>query len=69
MSDDLINRLARRTSFTYGQISAYIARVGAGVPDLVLIYNIMEAAAMNLDLDILGAPQPVPEDFGGAGIF
>ena len=69
MSDKLISRLTRRTSFSFGQISAYVARVGAGVPDSVLVYNIMEASAMNIDLEILGAAQPTPEDFCGSGVF
>jgi len=69
VSDKMINRLARRSSFSYGQISAYVARSGADVPDSVLVYNITEAAAMNIDLDILGTPQPVLEDFCGAGVF
>lgn len=69
MCDEPINRLARRTSFSYGRISAYVARVGAGVPEEVLVYNIMEAAAMNIDPDILGAAQPVLEDFCGTGVL
>lgn len=69
MTDALINRLARRTTYSYGQIWGYITRAGAGVPDEVIVYNIMEAAVMNIDLDIMGAPQPVPEDFRGAGVF
>lgn len=69
MDAHVMRRLARRTNFSYGQISDYVARVGAAVPDDVLAYNILEAAAMNIDLDILGAPQPTPADINGAGIF
>jgi hypothetical protein len=73
MTKELINRLAWRTGFSYGQIEAYIHRIyavyGTSVSDEVLTYNILEAFAMNIDLDILGAPQPVLEDFCGAAVF
>ena len=69
MCDELINRWARRTSFSYGRISAYVARAGAGAPEEVLVYNIIEAAVVNIDPDILGAAQPVMEDSLGTGVF
>lgn len=69
MCDELINRWARGISFSYGRISAYVAHAGAGAPEEVLVYNIMEAAAMSSDMDILGAAQPVLEDFCGTGVF
>ncbi|MDT8900390.1 hypothetical protein [Anaeroselena agilis] len=69
MCDELINRWARHISFSYGRISAYVARTGAGTPEEVLVYNIIEAAAVNIDPDILGAAQPVLEDFCGTGVL
>jgi hypothetical protein len=69
MCDELINRWARRTSFSYGRISAYVARAGAGVPEEVRVNNIMEAAAVNIAPDILGVAQPVLEDSLGTGVF
>lgn len=69
MCDELINRWARRISFSYGRISAYVARTGAGAPEEVLVYNIMEAAAVNIDPDILGVAQPVLEGSLGTRVF
>lgn len=69
MCDELINRWARRTSFSNGRISAYVARAGAGAPEEVLVYNIIEAAAVKIDPDILGAAQLVLEDFCGTGVL
>lgn len=52
MTDELIYRLASHTGFSHGEIKDYEKRVSALAE--IIVYNILEAAAMNLPIDLLG---------------
>lgn len=52
MDDELIYRLASHTGFSHGEIKDYEKRVSALAE--IIVYNILEAAAMNLPIDLLG---------------
>ncbi len=52
MTDEIINKLARETSYSYYQIKSYFERVA--VDETIMVDNIREANMFEINIDILG---------------